>query len=282
MFCVQCEQTIRTPAGNGCSYAQGMCGKTSETSDLQDVLIYMLQGVSWYAERAREFGAINADVDAFIPRAFFATLTNVNFDNDRIVELIREANTARDLLKTACAEKGASLTDASPAATFELAEDMAGMLQQSPAALPNRGKDEVGEDIIGLRLLCLYGLKGAAAYMEHARVLHQQDADVYAEFHKHLAWLATDPADIGALLECAMAIGQMNYKVMEMLDKGETDSFGHPQPTQVNVKPLKGKCILVSGHDLIDLEELLKQTEGKGINILHPMVKCCLLTATRS
>ena len=101
MFCVQCEQTIRTPAGNGCSYAQGMCGKTSETSDLQDVLIYMLQGVSWYAERAREFGAINADVDAFIPRAFFATLTNVNFDNDRIVELIREANTARDLLKTA-------------------------------------------------------------------------------------------------------------------------------------------------------------------------------------
>ncbi len=267
MFCVQCEQTIRTPAGNGCSYAQGMCGKTSETSDLQDVLIYMLQGVSWYAERAREFGAINADVDAFIPRAFFATLTNVNFDNDRIVELIREANTARDLLKTACAEKGASLTDASPAATFELAEDMAGMLQQSPAALPNRGKDEVGEDIIGLRLLCLYGLKGAAAYMEHARVLHQQDADVYAEFHKHMAWLATDPADIGALLECAMAIGQMNYKVMEMLDKGETDSFGHPQPTQVNVKPLKGKCILVSGHDLIDLEELLKQTEGKGINI---------------
>ena len=267
MFCVQCEQTIRTPAGNGCSYAQGMCGKTSETSDLQDVLIYMLQGVSWYAERAREFGVVNADVDAFVPRAFFATLTNVNFDNDRIVALIREANAARTLLKQACAEKGANLTDASPAANFELAEDMAGMLLQAPAALPNRGKEEVGEDIVGLRLLCLYGLKGAAAYMEHARILHQQDADIYAEFHKHMAWLATDPADIGALLECAMAIGQMNYKVMAMLDKGETDAFGHPQPTQVNVKPVKGKCIVVSGHDLIDLEELLKQTEGKGINI---------------
>ena len=267
MFCVQCEQTIRTPAGNGCSYAQGMCGKTSETSDLQDVLIYMLQGVSWYAERAREFGVVNADVDAFVPRAFFATLTNVNFDNDRIVALIREANTARTLLKQACAEKGANLQDASPAANFELAEDMAGMLLQAPAALPNRGKEEVGEDIVGLRLLCLYGLKGAAAYMEHARVLHQQDADIYAEFHKHMAWLATDPADVSALLECAMAIGQMNYKVMAMLDKGETEAFGHPQPTQVNVKPVKGKCILVSGHDLIDLEEILKQTEGKGINV---------------
>ena len=267
MFCVQCEQTIRTSAGNGCSYARGMCGKTSETSDLQDVLIYMLQGVSWYAERAREFGIISPEIDAFVPRAFFATLTNVNFDSHRIIALIREANAARDWLKAASAEKGAEFYDTSPAAQFELAEDMAGLLLQAPETLPNRGKDEVGEDIIGLRLLCLYGLKGAAAYMEHARVLHQQSEEVYAEFHQHMAWLAADPADVTSLLNCAMAIGQMNYKVMEMLDTGETDAFGHPEPTQVNVKPVKGKCILVSGHDLIDLEEVLKQTEGKGINI---------------
>ncbi|MCL6269064.1 hydroxylamine reductase [Sansalvadorimonas sp. 2012CJ34-2] len=267
MFCVQCEQTIRTPAGNGCSFAQGMCGKTSETSDLQDVLIYTLQGVSWYALRAREFGIVNADIDAFVPRAFFATLTNVNFDSDRIVAFIREANAARDFLKNACSEKGADLSDATAAARFELAEDMAGLLLQAPATLPNRGLAEVGEDIVGLRLLCLYGLKGAAAYMEHARVLHQQSQEIYAEFHKHMSWLATDSAEVGALLECAMAIGQMNYKVMEMLDKGETEAFGHPEPTQVNVKPVKGKCIVVSGHDLIDLEEILKQTEGKGINV---------------
>ncbi|CAM3777422.1 hydroxylamine reductase [Parendozoicomonas haliclonae] len=267
MFCVQCEQTIRTPAGNGCAYSQGMCGKTSDTSDLQDVLIYMLQGISWYAERAREFGIANREIDAFVPRAFFATLTNVNFDNDRIIALIREANAARDLLKSACEAKGVNLLDASPAAQFVLAEDMAGMLLQAPETLPNRGKEEVGEDIIGLRLLCLYGLKGAAAYMEHARILHQQNDDVYAEFHKHMAWLGTDPADLMSLFDCAMAIGQMNFTVMGMLDKGETDAFGHPVPTQVNVKPVKGKCIVVSGHDLIDLEELLKQTEGKGINI---------------
>ncbi|WP_067517517.1 hydroxylamine reductase [Endozoicomonas ascidiicola] len=267
MFCVQCEQTIRTPAGNGCSYAQGMCGKTAATSDLQDVLIYVLQGISWYAARARESGIVHNDIDAFVPRAFFATLTNVNFDNDRIVAFIHEANVARSVLQKACAERGLDLSDASPAAQFELAEDMAGMLLQAPATLPNRGKEDVGEDVIGLRLLCLYGLKGAAAYMEHARILHQQDEEVYAEFHKHMAWLATDSADIGELLACSMAIGQMNYKIMAMLDKGETDAFGHPEPTQVNVKSVKGKCIVVSGHDLIDLEELLKQTEGKGINI---------------
>ncbi len=267
MFCVQCEQTIRTPAGNGCAYTRGACGKTSETSDLQDILIYMLQGISWHAMRAREFGVINSEVDAFVPRAFFATLTNVNFDSDRIVALIREANSAREILQKACAERDANLDDASHAALFELAEDMAGMLLQAPEMLPNRGKDEVGEDVVGLRLLCLYGLKGVGAYMEHARILDQQDQDIYAEFHLHMAWLATDPADLVALLECAMAIGQMNYKVMAMLDKGETDAFGHPEPTQVNVKPVKGKCILVSGHDLIDLEELLRQTEGTGINI---------------
>lgn len=267
MFCVQCEQTIRTPAGNGCAYAQGMCGKTADTSDLQDVLVYMLQGVSWYALKARESGAVHADVDAFVPRAFFATLTNVNFDNDRLVALIREANAARDLLKTTCAANSLDLSDASGAAKFELAEDMAGMLLQAPETLPNRGKETAGEDIVGLRLLCLYGLKGAAAYMEHARILHQQDESVYAEFHQHLSWLATDPKEVQALLDCAMAIGQLNYRIMEMLDKGQTNTFGHPEPAQVNIKAVKGKAILVSGHDLIDLEMLLKQTEGKGINI---------------
>ena len=121
--------------------------------------------------------------------------------------------------------------------------------------------------MIGLRLLCLYGLKGAAAYMEHARVLEQTNNDIYAEYHEIMAWLGTDPEDLNALLECSMRIGLMNYKVMEMLDLGETTTFGHPEPTQVNVKPVKGKCILVSGHDLHDLEKILQQTEGTGINV---------------
>ncbi|HAS8133954.1 TPA: hydroxylamine reductase, partial [Vibrio vulnificus] len=118
-----------------------------------------------------------------------------------------------------------------------------------------RGKESVHEDVIGLRLLCMYGLKGAAAYMEHARVLEQTNNDIYAEYHEIMAWLGTDPDDLGELLECSMRIGLMNYKVMKMLDHGETATFGHPVPTAVNVKPVKGKCILVSGHDLHDLEK---------------------------
>ncbi len=227
----------------------------------------MLQGVSWFASRAREHGIIDSDIDAFVPQAFFATLTNVNFDDERIINLARLAQKARQKLRNDCEVAGINISDAITAATFELAEDKEGLLAQAPSMLPNRGKDSVSEDIIGLRLLCLYGLKGAAAYMEHARVLDQQDAEVYAEFHKHMAWLATDSEALDDLLQCSMSIGQMNYRVMEMLDAGETSRFGHPEPTRVNTRPVKGKAILVSGHDLIDLEEILKQTEGKSINV---------------
>ncbi|MEH6825071.1 MAG: hydroxylamine reductase [Motiliproteus sp.] len=271
MFCVQCEHTITTPTESGCSYAQGMCGKTAEVSDLQDLLVYALQGTSFYAEKAREFGIVDTAIDAFVPQAFFATLTNVNFEGDRITGYARQAQQYRDQLReqylAACLLAGKKPAEPSPAAAFDLAADAAGLLAQAPIAAVNRGKDQVDADIMGLRLLCLYGLKGAAAYMEHARVLGQQDPEVGAEFHRIMAWLGTDPADLGALLACAMEIGQANYKVMEMLDKGETDKFGHPQPTQVNVKSVAGKAILVSGHDLCDLQLILEQTEGTGINV---------------
>ncbi|NYS35766.1 hydroxylamine reductase, partial [Streptococcus danieliae] len=128
-------------------------------------------------------------------------------------------------------------------------------------------KAAIGENILGLRLLCLYGLKGAAAYMEHAHVLGQYDNDIYAQYHKIMAWLGTWPADMNALLECSMEIGQMNFKVMSILDAGETGKYGHPTPTQVNVKATAGKCILISGHDLKDLYNLLEQTEGTGVNV---------------
>ncbi|MBF4333118.1 hydroxylamine reductase, partial [Vibrio anguillarum] len=124
--------------------------------------------------------------------------------------------------------------------------------------------ESLHEDVIGLRLLCLYGLKGAAAYLEHARVLGQSDQAVYAEYHQIMAWLGTDPTDLQALLDTAMQIGMVNYRIMEMLEMGETETFGHPEPTSVNVKTVAGKCILVSGHDLHDLENILQQTQGKG------------------
>ena len=271
MFCIQCEHTIRTPAGNGCSYTQGMCGKTEEVSDLQDILIYALQGTSFYAEKAREFAIVNPDIDAFVPKAFFATLTNVNFEADRITDYARLAQNYREQLKakyeTACLVAGQTPAEPSLAAKFELADDHAGLLAQAASVAVNRGKELVNEDVMGLRLLCLYGLKGVAAYMEHAHILGQSDEAINAEFHHIFAWLATDPDDLGTLLETSMAIGSLNYKVMTILDLGETTKFGHPQPTQVNVKSVAGKAILVSGHDLCDLEMILKQTEGTGINV---------------
>lgn len=271
MFCIQCEHTIRTPAGNGCAYASGMCGKSAEISDLQDVLVYLLQGVSSYAELARQFDIVDAAVDRFVPQAFFATLTNVNFDAQRLQDFIATAKSHRDSLKgrylAACAEAGAPVQQPVGAAAFDAAEEKLALLAQAPQAAVNRGRDAVSEDVLGLRLLCLYGLKGAAAYMEHAQVLGQSDNDVAAGFHHLMALLGTDPDDLGELLNTAMAIGQLNYRVMEMLDRGETDKFGHPQPTQVNMKPVRGKAILVSGHDLCDLELILQQTAGRGINV---------------
>ena len=267
MFCVQCEQTIRTPAGNGCAYAQGMCGKTAETSDLQDVLIYTLQGLSAWALAAREHGIVDSEIDAFVPKAFFATLTNVNFDSARIVAYVNQALAYRQQLAARLTAMAVQVNDLPSSAHFEPGAELLEQLAHAAPAAPNRGKNEVNEDIMGLRLLCLYGLKGAAAYMEHARVLDQQSDEVAAEFHRIMSWLSTDPSEMGRLFNCAMEIGQLNFKIMEMLDLGETSAFGHPDPTRVRVTPIPGKCILVSGHDMMDLKLILEQTKGTGINV---------------
>ncbi|GKW22879.1 hydroxylamine reductase [Pectobacterium carotovorum subsp. carotovorum] len=268
MFCVQCEQTIRTPVGNGCSYAQGMCGKTAETSDLQDLLVAVLQGLSAWALKARELDIIDHDVDSFAPRAFFSTLTNVNFDSQRIIGYAQEAITLRESLAVRCRLHDATATVDHPMAALQLAgNDIPTLLQQAEEFALDSDKAIIGDDVHGLRMLNLYGLKGAAAYMEHAHVLGQYDNALYAEYHAFMAWLGTQPADVDTLLNNAMGIGKMNFNVMAILDRGETDAYGHPQPTSVNVRPIAGKAILISGHDLKDLRMLLEQTEGTGVNI---------------
>lgn len=268
MFCVQCEQTIRTPAGNGCSYAQGMCGKTAETSDLQDLLIAALQGLSAWALQARALGIIDHDVDSFSPRAFFSTLTNVNFDSERIIGYARDTLALRDSLAVRCRLLDANVQVDHPLAQLQLAgNDMPALLQQAAQFALNKDKAEVGDDIHGLRMLCLYGLKGGAAYMEHAHVLGQFDNQIYADYHAFMAWLGTQPSDLDTLLNNSMAIGKMNFSVMAILDRGETSAFGDPQPTTVNVRPVAGKAILISGHDLKDLRLLLEQTAGTGVNV---------------
>lgn len=268
MFCVQCEQTIRTPAGNGCAYAQGMCGKTAETSDLQDLLVAALQGLSAWALQARSLGIVDHEIDSFAPRAFFATLTNVNFDSQRIIGYARETLLLRDSLAARCRLLDAGVRVDHPMAALQLAgDDMPALLQQAAQFALDSDKAEVGDDVHGLRLLCLYGLKGAAAYMEHAHVLGQFDEQLYADYHAFMAWLGTRPRDVDTLLNNAMGIGKMNFNVMAILDRGETQAYGDPQPSAVNVRPVAGKAILISGHDLKDLRMLLEQTEGQNVNV---------------
>ncbi len=268
MFCVQCEQTIRTPVGNGCSYAQGMCGKTAETSDLQDLLVAVLQGLSAWVLTARELGIVDHEIDSFAPRAFFSTLTNVNFDSDRIVGYAKEAILLRQSLAIRCRLIDSTITVDHPLAELQLhSDDIPTLQQQAQQFALNTDKAEVSDDIHGLRMLCLYGLKGAAAYMEHAHVLGQSDEQIYADYHAYMAWLGTQPRDVDTLLNNAMGIGKMNFNVMAILDRGETQAYGDPQPTSVNVRPVAGKAILISGHDLKDLQMLLEQTQGTGINI---------------
>ncbi|HBV39708.1 MAG TPA: hydroxylamine reductase, partial [Erwinia sp.] len=264
MFCVQCEQTQRRIASNGCTGARGACGKLAETSDLQDLLIATLQGLSAWALAARQQGIILHELDSFTPKALFATLTNVNFDSSRIVALTHQAIRYREALQARC--KLPCSAQNHPAAALGLAgDDLQQLQQQALAWRPNRGNEE--EDIIGLRLLCLYGLKGAAAYLEHAHVHGYFDNDIYQQFHQMMAWLGTQPDNASDLLAAAMDIGKMNFAVMAMLDKAQTTTYGSPQPVAVNTRPVAGKAILISGHDLRDLQLLLEQTAGSGIHV---------------
>ena len=268
MYCVQCEQTMVTDKGNGCSYSQGMCGKTAETSDLQDLLIACLHSLSAWALKARELGIINHQADSFAPRAFFSTLTNVNFDSARIVGYAQQALIYRNDLIREISKVEANPTLNHPLAHIELkGSTIDELAKQAKEFALDIDRAAIGEEAHGVRLLCLYGLKGAAAYLEHAYVLDKFDNDIYTEYHQFMSWLGTQPSDLNELVEKALAIGSMNFKVMAMLDAGETEHFGNPVPATVNVRPVAGKCILISGHDLKDLKELLEQTEGKGINV---------------
>ena len=277
MFCYQCEQTAK---GTGCTTV-GVCGKDPLVAALQDLLVHAVKGISMYAHRAAQLGARDHDVDRFVLEALFATVTNVDFDPERLRDLLREAAAVRDAARStyeaACADAGKAPETLSGAATLEPAAEIERLDQQGQSvAIPLR-QVALGEDVVGLQELILYGLKGAAAYAEHAWILGQEDPAVSATFHEALDFLTRDDPTTDELLGWALKTGEVNLRVMELLDAANTETYGHPEPTQVRVTPVKGKAILVSGHDLKDLEELLKQTEGKGVNVYtHGEMLPCL------
>lgn len=266
MFCYQCEQTSQ---GQGCQTI-GVCGKDENTATLQDLLIHALKGVSQYAHQARLLGAADPEIDAFVIEAIFATLTNVNFDADRVAELVYKAVEIRDqakaLYEQAAANAGKpSETLAGPAAWQPAIEREALLAQGREQLIPAFFLSE-GKEIKNLEELVVYGLKGVAAYAYHALMLGSSAPASYAIIYEILSSL-TAPHTAEELLGRALKVGELNYAVLEQLDHAHTESFGAPAPASVRLHPLKGKAILVSGHDLHDLYQLLLQTEGLGINI---------------
>jgi hydroxylamine reductase len=266
MFCYQCEQTSQ---GKGCEVV-GVCGKDENTATLQDLLIQALKGVSQYAHRARQLGAVDAAIDAFTIEAIFATLTNVDFDEDNVADLVYQAAAVRDkarkLYEEAAAKAGTSVQPLSGPAAWQPAATREALLAQGREQLISAAFLTEGKEIKNLEELVVYGLKGVAAYAYHALMLGSSAPAAYGMIYEILSAL-TEKHTQDELLALALKMGELNYAVLEQLDRAHTAAFGAPTPAQVRLHPLKGKAIVVSGHDMHDLYELLKQTEGLGINI---------------
>ncbi|OVE74767.1 hydroxylamine reductase [bacterium E08(2017)] len=267
MFCYQCEQTVN---GQGCT-KMGVCGKDPEVAALQDLIVHAVKGIAQYANRAAKLGRHDHEINVFVVEALFTTVTNVNFDADRLVETLKKAGEikakAKALYQSAVTDAGNIEDELSGPAQWVPADTKEGLVKEGEKVGIEARKSVFGDDITGLMELLTYGIKGTAAYADHALILGKEDDEVYAYFLEALDLLTRDNLTIDDLLAANMKCGEVNLQVMGLLDAANTEAYGHPEPTEVNVTPVAGKAILVSGHDLKDLKDLLEQTEGKGVNI---------------
>jgi len=262
MFCYQCEQTAK---GEACTKG-GVCGKPHDVAALQDLLIHALIGLSTAATEARRIGIADREADVFTVEALFSTLTNVNFDAERFVALIGRAVQTRDRLIGKVKAAGGSLDASVAALAFKPAGTLEGLVAQGEK-VGLQSYPAASADILSLKHTLLFGTKGIAAYADHAQILGQEDPAVYAFVHEALASLADGKITLEAALGLVLKCGEVNLRTMELLDAANTGAYGHPVPTAVSLGAKKGKAVLVSGHDLKDLAELLRQTEGTGINV---------------
>ena len=258
MFCYQCQEAAK---GSGCE-VKGVCGKTPEVSALQDLLIYQLKGLSHYTTALRLLGIENEAANLFITDSLFMTITNANFDYERFVNRIREGFKLRSQLKATLLEnkvepeKTELLTwTALTAAEMEQIAAKVGVLATE------------NEDVRSLRELTIYGLKGMAAYVEHAQNLGYNDNEVHAFIQKALVATTNDALTADELTALVLETGKWGVTVMALLDKANTSTYGNPEITKVNLGVRNNPGILISGHDLKDMEELLKQTEGTGVDV---------------
>ncbi|MBU1168324.1 MAG: hydroxylamine reductase [Proteobacteria bacterium] len=257
MFCFQCEQTSK---GTGCDKI-GVCGKQPDVASLQDLLIHSVKGLSTLAIEAAKKGIRDEKMDHFVCEAVFSTLTNVDFDPDRFVKLIQTCSNYTDSLSAKAGitvKKGAHCD-----ATGKSKDQLVAMGEKVGV----KADPTLNEDIRSLRELLVYGVKGLAAYADHAAILGKEDNLIYDFIYEAMAATLDESLGVNELVGLCLKCGEVNIRAMELLDAGNTGTYGHPVPTSVPLGAKKGKAILVSGHDLKDLAMLLEQTKGKGINV---------------
>jgi hydroxylamine reductase len=262
MFCFQCEQTAK---GEGCTKI-GVCGKQPDVAALQDLLVYAVKGLAQVATEGRNVGIRDISIDHFTCEAIFSTLTNVDFDPDRFVKLIHNAVKFRDELKAKVAAAGGKTDFAQGPADFTPASGREALVEQGEK-VGVKSDPDIDADILSLQQLLIYGIKGVAAYADHAAILGKTDTKVFDFIYDAMAATLTKDLSADALVGLVLKCGEINIRAMELLDAANTETYGHPVPTSVPLGAKKGKAILVSGHDLKDLEEILKQTRDKGITV---------------
>ncbi len=260
MFCYQCQESAKN---TGCTVS-GVCGKTPEVANLQDLLIFLCKGISHFSVRLREMGIENEEANKFVTDSLFMTITNANFDIDRFVKRINEGIDLRDSLSTLYVSKGGKLSDISFEGAFWSSRDVA-VMEKKATEVGVLATENV--DIRSLRELTVYGLKGMAAYAEHAFNLGHEQADIYAFMQQALVDVTNDTLTGDQLTALVIKTGEYGVKVMALLDKANTQAYGNPEITKVNIGVKNNPAILISGHDLKDMEELLKQTGGTGVDV---------------
>jgi hydroxylamine reductase len=259
MFCYQCQETAK---GTGCTI-RGVCGKTADVANLQDLLIYTLKGISAYTLQARQAGIATMKADKFIMEGLFATITNANFEKEYFITLIKQALALREEVKATLIQAGVA---------SEVTHDSARWFADNAAAFEEKAVTigilaTENEDVRSLRELLTYGVKGMAAYAEHAFTLGYNDDGIFAFIEKALVGTTNDNLSADDLVALVMECGKYGVDVMALLDKANTTTYGNPEVTKVNIGVRNNPAILISGHDLKDLEELLEQTQGTGVDV---------------
>ena len=258
MFCYQCQEAA---GGKGCTRV-GVCGKPSDVANLQDLLLYLLKGVSYFNLKAREAGINTPETDKIMFDGLFATITNANFDRAAFVKRINATIAHRDAIKAELEAKGIDLGDLKDCATWTGTEDQFDAKAAVVGVLATEN-----EDVRSLRELITYGLKGVAAYGQHAANLGKQDGALYKFVEEAMVATLNDNLSADELVALTLKTGENGVKVMAMLDEANTSTYGHPEITEVNIGVRNKPAILISGHDLHDMEALLEQTEGTGVDV---------------